>query len=347
MRTYPRRLAALGASKKGIAAYCYGLRATVRSAGRLSGCPVTMTELFRNATLLGRALVDDVGSGDGHQLSRWTLAQRRSAVRSFAHIMRPELLPLLGEEPRPVVERALRKVAERVGSGYRLSGGTPRGRGGSAPSREEVSALVEAVGRAPGFEGVRNQAFFGILAATGSRVSALRMLDGGDCVVLPDGRLRLFLHAKGKRERREVELGSAAASNLLAYVDVFNRHAAACGWAGRIRLGESGTVWRSATGRRWGYKAVLETLHRGCAAGGLRAFSPHALRRAFATDAASRLPRHIVAQAGGWKGLDRLDDHYVQARTETIWQKLFGGGAPVSEVDEQNTSSHAPASTVR
>ena len=55
------------------------------------------------------------------------------------------------------------------------------------------------------------------------------------------------------------------------------------------------------------------------------AFTPHALRRAFATDAASVLPRHTVAQAGGWKGLERLDDHYVQPRNATIREKLHRG----------------------
>ena len=79
---------------------------------------------------------------------------------------------------------------------------------------------------------------------------------------------------------------------------------------------------RNDVGRRWGYASVAETLRSGCERAGVPEFSPHALRRAFASDAASLLPRHIVAQAGGWKGRDRLDDHYVQPCETTIWEKL-------------------------
>jgi integrase len=195
-------------------------------------------------------------------------------------------------------------------------------RGGFAPSPDQVAALLEAVSRAPGYEGLRNRAFFAILAATGSRVNALRLLDGADAVALPNGRLRLCLHEKGKHERREVELGAEAAGALRAYVRELNRHAAVRGWACRVRLGEPGAVWRNEAGRRWGYDAVLSALKAGCAAAGVPPCTPHGLRRAFASEAASRLPRHVVAQAGGWKGLDRLDNHYIQPREGTIWHKL-------------------------
>ncbi len=60
-------------------------------------------------------------------------------------------------------------------------------------------------------------------------------------------------------------------------------------------------------------------------------FDPHALRRAFASNAASVLPRHVVARAGGWQGLERLDDHYVQARDARIGAKLRYAGATDSD----------------
>ena len=71
--------------------------------------------------------------------------------------------------------------------------------------------------------------------------------------------------------------------------------------------------------------------------------TPHALRRAFATDAASVLPRHTVAQAGGWKGLERLDDHYVQPRGDAIRAKLNrqegrSAGAMTSEEDQREAT---------
>jgi integrase len=267
-------------------------------------------------------MIDDGTAFDERQLSKWTLAQRRSAVRSFAILMRPELLAILGEEPSRVVERALRGVAERVGAGYRLQGGAPRNRGGYAPDQEQLAALLDAVGREPGLGGARNRAFFGLLAATGARVNALRLLGCSDCVVLPGGRLRLYLHEKGKREQREVELGPATAHDVLVYVEACSRWGVRHRWKDPVRLGGDGAVWRNAAGRRWGYGSVVQTLRAACTSAGLPHCSPHDLRRSFATHAASVLPRHVVALAGGWNGLDRLDDHYVQPRFSTILEKL-------------------------
>ena len=174
----------------------------------------------------------------------------------------------------------------------------------------------------PGYLGARNRAFFLILAETGARVNALRRLDGTDCVEMPNGRLRIFLHEKGKAEPREIELSRDAASALRAYAEAFNYHAAVRRWRVRVRLGEPGPVWRNSPRGCWSYDDILATLRAGCSAAEVPPFTPHALRRAFATDAASVLPRHTVAQAGGWKGLERLDDHYVQPRGATIREKL-------------------------
>lgn len=321
MPTYLRRLSAHGAAVKGVGAYQYQLRATLRAAAKLHRSSVTLADLFRDASLLGRALVDD-RSADGPRLSKWTLAQRRSAIRSFATLMRPELLVLLGEEPASVVDRALRLVAERIGGGYRLTGGAPRRRGGRAPSRDEVTAVLRCLGDAPDFTGLRNRAFFSILATSGCRVNALRQLDGTNCLILPNGRLRLYLHEKGKSERREVELSYDVAHDLLEYIAAFNQLAARRLWKNRVHAGKPGAIWRNSAGDRWGYSSVLKALKNGCTSAGVSEFAPHAFRRAFASDAASLLPRHVVAQAGGWKGLDRLDDHYVQPRETTICEKL-------------------------
>src|SRR5262249_28054803 len=154
-----------------------------------AGQTMTCADLFRDEQLLGNALVEDTAPTLGTRLSKWTLAQRRSAIRNFVTLMRPELLALLGEEPHDRVDRALRAVAERVGTGYRLTGGAPRRRGGWAPSEPEIRALLDALGAAPGYRGTRNLAFFSILAETGARVNALRNLDGADCFEMPSGRL--------------------------------------------------------------------------------------------------------------------------------------------------------------
>lgn len=322
---YRRRLEAQGAARKGISAYRYQLRVVLQIAERHAGRLLTCAELFQSPHLLGRVLVDDEGERGAGRLSKWTLAQRRSALRSFAALMRPELLPLLGEEPHAVLDRALRGAAERVGAGYRLTGGAPRRRGGDVPAPDEVAAVLDALGRGPGYVGARDRAFFAILAQTGARVNALRELDGADCVLLPSGRVRVFLHEKGTGEPREVELSHHAVGLLRDYADAFNRHAAVHRWAVRVRLGEAGAVWRNSARGRWDGKGIRASLRAGCSEVGIPAFTPHALRRAFATSAASGLPRHVVAQAGGWQGLERLDDHYVRPHPATIWEKLASG----------------------
>src|SRR5207248_5249989 len=85
----------------------------------------------------------------------------------------------------------------------------------------------------------------------------------------------------------------------------------------------------------WACDDIRAALQDACEAAGLPTFTPHALRRAFATDAASALPRHVVALAGGWRGVERLDDHYVQPRPPTIWKKLAGVMPPPGETHVQ------------
>ena len=322
LTAFLRRLVAQGRARKGRNAYRYQMRSILLIAERLTGRALTCAELFQDPGILGRALVDDTAPTRGPRLSKWTLAQRRSAIRSFATLMRSELLPLLGEEPNVRLDRALQAVADRVGAGYRLTGGAPRRRGGRAPSAGQIRDVLDAVARGPGYLGARNRAFFTILSETGARVNALRTLDGADCVEMPSGRLRVFLHEKGKAEPREVELSRAATETLRAYAEAFNYLAATKRWGVRILIGKPGPVWRNSPRGRWSYGDILATLRDGCSAAEVPGFTPHALRRAFATDAATMLPRHTVAQAGGWQGLERLDDHYVQPRAGTIREKL-------------------------
>jgi len=321
------------------------MRALLLAAERLSGRPITCTDLFEQEGLLGQALVDDLAPTRGTRLSKWTLAQRRSAVRDFVTLMRPELIALLREEPHDRLDRELRAVAKRVGAGYRLTGGAPRQRGGRAPSEGQIHDVLEAVGCAAGYLGLRNRAFFLILAETGSRINALRELDGADCVEMPSGRLRIFLHEKGKAAPREVELSHAAAAAMRAYVEAFNYLASVRRWPVRICLGEPGAVWRNSPHGHWSYRDILATLQDGCRVAEVPPFTPHALRRAFATDAASVLPRHTVALAGGWKGRERLDDHYVQPRTATIREKLHGAGRQVGLPTPRKDEIREPART--
>jgi len=322
LATYLRRLAARGAAPKGFSAYRYQLHCLLAVAERHAGRTINIHDLMRDASLLGRALVDDVAPASGRQLSRWTLAQRRSAVRSFVSLMQPELAAFLNEDPHDVLDRALRCVARRVGTGYRLTGGSPRRRGGYAPPSAEIDAVIEAAGQGPGFISLRDAVFFSILAKTGTRVNALRELDGTDCVTMPSGHIRLFVHAKGKDEEREIELDHALSNAFRAYADAFNQHSTVNGWRVRIGVGQPGPAWRNGARGRWSYQTIRTNLRAACARADVEPFSPHALRRGFATNAATTLPRHVVALAGGWQGLERLDDHYIQPRKADMMAKL-------------------------
>ena len=340
---FTRRLAAQGRARKGQKAYQYQVRSMLKIAERLTGQTVTLADLIRDEALLGRVLVHDIAPTLGTRLSRWTLAQRRSTIRSFATLMRPELLALLGGDPHDHLDRALRAVAERVGAGFRLNGGAARQRGGRAPSAAQIRDVLDAVGREPGYLGARNRTFFAILAESGGRVNALRQLDGADCVELPSGRIRIFIHEKGKRAPREVELSRDTAGGLRAYAEAFNFLAASRRWHVRVHLGEPGPIWRNSARGCWSYNNILATLRAGCATADVPAFTPHAMRRAFATDAASVLPRHTVAQAGGWQGLERLDDHYVQPRDSTIREKLRRLEQDVGQNAPCRDEAHEPA----
>jgi integrase len=161
---------------------------------------------------------------------------------------------------------------------------------------------------------------------------------------MPNGRLRLFLHEKGKSEPREVELGQDAATALRSYVGAFNYHAAVRRWSARVRLGEPGPVWRNSSRGCWSASGIRKTLRAACAAAEVVPFTPHGLRRAFASDAASMLPRTTVARAGGWRGLERLDDHYIQPRSAMIRDKL--GRADRAAPDPKSSLGAADEPTV-
>lgn len=336
LERYRRSLKAHGAAERAQSAYTYQLRTALRSAARIVGGPVTWYQLLSSEELLGRTLVDDIAFASDARLSKWTLAQRRSAIRSFVSLLGPDLRKALGTDPSRIVDQALKRVAERAGTGYRLPGGRTRKRGGDTPAADEITSLLREIGQTPGYVGTRNAAFFSILTQAGIRVNALRELDGSNCLEMPDGRIRLYLHEKGKREPREVELTRASSDVLRSYVQKFNDLAAVRRWHVRIRLGAPGAVWRNSARGRWTYAGIRATLTEACEHAGIQRLTPHALRRAFATQAASLLPRHLVALAGGWQGTERLDNHYIHPRTTTIAKKLSLGSSYLEHHPEED-----------
>ena len=327
---FEQRLAARARAAT-VSKYLWAIRDVLRLAERLRDGSGELLDLLNDTALLGRVFATDEGRG-GAVSSRWTIAHRRTALRSLATLLKPELTEALGRDPDEVIREALRGVAERVAGGYRIVSGAPRQRGGSTPSGEEVEAILGALGRRAGWDGHRDRTFVLLLTRTASRVNALRTLDGTDCHVMPDGRVRLMLPNKNAREPHEVELDQESAAQLRLYVATYNRAMRIAGCPQRIVLGEPGPIWRGERGRCWPEAAMRRTLRRACQAAGGADYTPHAFRRFWATCATERLPRWEAALAGGWQGTERFDDHYVTPSRSQVWGKLGRLAGPIADV---------------
>lgn len=310
-----------------------------------SGHPVDLGGLFADRVLLGRVLVSG-RLADGQPCSRSTLAHRRTAIRSVASLLRPELRVILGRDPQDVVRDALRGAAERRGGGYRINAGTPRTKGGATPSTDELRAIITEMGHAEGWIGLRDRALALLLASTASRVTALRTLDGADCHVLPGDRVRVLLHQKNGRERHEVELDRESRESLQLYVFAFNEGMRSAGRPDRIVLGEPGPIWRTEHGRQLPDKALRAALRAACRVAGTRDYTPHAFRRAWATAAAEVLPRWEGALGGGWRGTERFDASYVTPSRPVAWRKLAGFGIEDRSPPEPGQVRREPAAAL-
>ena len=101
-----RRLFNGGAAPKTIDAYRYQLLWILRSVARMCGRRYAIAELLTEPLVLGSALADACG-WDGTLLSKSTLSQRRSAIKSFALLMGPEPRERLETDPRDRIDEAL------------------------------------------------------------------------------------------------------------------------------------------------------------------------------------------------------------------------------------------------
>ena len=339
---YEQRLAAQREHRT-VTTYRWLRRDMLRIAARISGRPLTLSQLLGDEALLGQVLVTDERE-DGRRCSKSVIAHRRTAIRSVATMLRPELQTALGRDPHDVIRDALRAVAERRGGGYRINAGTPHTRGGPTPNTQELRAIIAAMGTAGGWLGLRDRALATLLVGTAARVTALRTLDGADCHVLPDDRVRVLLHQKNARERHEVELGRASREALRLYVFAFNEAMRGTGWPDRIVLGEPGPIWRTERRAQMSDRALRNALRRACRVAGTQDYTPHAFRRAWATAASKTLPRWEGALGGGWHGTERFDASYVTPSRASVWRKL-GALHAESERDppESERTDHAPA----
>ena len=302
--------------------YRWVLRNLLELASTLAGHSVGILEFLQDEALLGQTLASATTADGSREVSAWLVAQRRSVLRSFIELVEPELRREgLGDAGDALV-RALRSVAEPVGTGYRLPGGKPRGRGGPTPSIEEISVIQEELTHKPGWRGTRNAIILSLMTCRGVRIGGLLGLDGASAHSLPDGRLRCFIRAKSKREPYELAVPGSLVELLARYVDQFNTWARASGLPDRIGFGIRGRFWRNDLGRPLSYQTWTSELRQACVSAGLPVYTSHAFRRAFATTSTTVASRGTVAIAGNWTSTRRMDDHYVQPSITRLRQSV-------------------------
>ena len=313
---------------------------------------MSVARLMADGRALGYVCSATRRPGGGAAISAWTAAHRRTVLRSVAGTLAPELRRRGLSDPIERVDLAIRQVAERVGGGSRLPVGTTRNRGRPVPSTPELNSVLNVLGGDEGWAGQRNALFYGILAATGTRVGALLKLDGQDLSLTPDGAVRLSLHDKASGGRFELELPDRFDSSLNAYFEAANLSLVGLG-KGRIGYRRAGPVWRGPTGNRWSAAQMRHRLRAACLTAGIDDYTPHSFRAYFATQATAVAPRRVAALAGGWRGTERMDDHYVGVRRDSVERKLARIG--VSDRGQHGSRSRpaveqphkSPATTTR
>ena len=302
--------------------YAWCASNVLRLASEHAARELDLTGLFREPLLLGAILVSAKRAGGGPEVSGWTVANRRTAMRSVAGLLAPELEAAGISEPSSVVDDALRACAERVGMRYRLPKAPVRNRGGRAPSPAEVRAVTEAMREEPGWAGRRDALLVELLFLVGCRVNAAVALRGASVTRRPDGRGLMHVHAKHHRDSGEFLIPAALTREIDDYVSDFNSWSRARGLGIRVGVGIPGPLWRSHTGRPLGYRSFVTRLAAACQRAGVERVTPHALRRAFASTATESLDRATVARAGGWMNSRLMDAHYMQRTVDVAKRKV-------------------------
>ena len=302
--------------------YRWVLRNMLALACNLAGQSVSILEVLRDEQLLGQIFATATTADGKRPVSAWHMAQRRSILRSFVEIMEPELRCEGIVDAGDALIRALRSVAEPVGTGYRLPVGATRGRGGPTPSQEEIAAIQHELSSKPSWRGCCNEAIFSLMVRRGLRIGSLLTLDGASAHRLRDGRMHCFLRAKSKREPYELIVPNDLTELLSRYVEQFNSWAKASGLPDRIGFGVSGLFWRNDLGRPLTYPAWTNELKQACIAASVPVYTSHAFRRAFATNATAVAPRPTVATVGNWASKRLMDDSYCQRSLSRIEQSV-------------------------
>ena len=229
----------------------------------------------------------------------------------------------------------MRRAAQRRGYRYIIGAGRPESLDLYRPPQEDVARFLAVASHwRQAYAGPQLAAAAALCLYHGLRAVSVLAVDGTD---LRWHRSSLFLKkkekaVKGKRESQEIELRPEGVAFMLRCAASYNSHATAMGRRDRIGVGVPGPFFRSLTGRRWLYDSFLTACWRCCDDAGVPRFSPHALRRLYASrKGAAAWSVHEAALAGGWKNEGVFLRHY--ARSLRSWQPTFPMEEPPADLD--------------
>ena len=318
----------------------------LRLASEHGGREIDLIGLFREPLLLGAILVAAERAGGGSEVSGWTVANRRTAMRSVAGLLAPELEAAGISEPSSVVDEALRACAERVGMRYRLPKAPVRNRGGHAPSPADVRAVMTAMREEPGWAGRRDAILVELMFVTGCRVNAALGLLGASITRRTGGRGLIQVHAKHHRDSGEFLIPAALMRQIDNYVSDFNSWSRARSLGMRVGVGIPGPLWRSHTGRPFRYRPFVARLTAACRRAGVERLTPHAFRHAFASTATESLDRATVARAGGWSSPRLMDAHYMERTMDVAKRKVAEATRRERPADDPEFPAVVPSAPV-
>jgi len=291
-----------------------------------------LEELYEEELMAAVVADDRYLDGSGAKLSRYTLRQRRVALGAY---LRAIGLPgRTFEEARAAMDRALRRAARRRGYRYIIGAGRPEPLDHYRPPLEDVKSFLSMAAHwQQAYAGPRLAAAAALSLWHGLRAVSVLTVDGGD---FRWHRGSLFLRkkekaVKGKRESQEIELRAQVVAFLLRYAASFNSFHSAMGRRDRIGLGVPGLFFRSLGGGPWIYNDMLMAYWRCCDAAAVPRFSPHGLRRLYASRMGAVLSAHEAALAGGWKNEGVFLRYY--ARSLRSWQPELPMSEPAADLD--------------
>jgi integrase len=294
----------------------------------------TVWEVYSADTIAAIARDDSPFDPQSDQLRKYTLRQRRVAIRSFARTMAdldPEGRAL--DELDCLVDEGLRKAGAWRGMRATIDAGAKHRRH-RRPTEEELEKVAAVAGGSrTTFLGRRNRAALYFMARVGARSMTLLAMDGSD-FQWRRGKLFARIREKGRRGRRPIEVPADIVPLLRAYIDSFNGQALARGWGCEIGPGVKGPLigfavkgpfWRGPGGKPLTYHALLGMARTSASIAGVPDFHLHGLRHMRAGYLGKHLDSDEAALAGGWRGPGVYERHYASA------VRSFGPEEPARE----------------